>query len=133
MKQMSYGPKSKREILESGYYFGLLFYVLNLGTYPTAYIKIPKNHKFYKKEMEEIYLDVHGGISYSKNYLWISEKEKVKGWFIGWDYAHSGDYLGYEAAMPARYRFGGKKWAIHEILKEVRAACYEIQKLGGEK
>ncbi len=47
--------------------------------------------------IKEIDLDVHGGLTYSNNYLCISENKKVEGWiFIGWDYAHYGDYAGYE-------------------------------------
>lgn len=41
MKEMKYSKERKIEILATGYCFGLLYYILNLGTHPTAYIKLP--------------------------------------------------------------------------------------------
>ncbi len=87
MKEMQYSTELKREVLDTGYCMGQLYYIMNLGTHPTAYIKIPKNHRYYKKDYEEIDVDVHGGLTYSQDYL-MTESGKVKGWFIGWDYAH---------------------------------------------
>ena len=42
MKEMEYCKDRKIEVLDTGYCLGLLYYILNLGTHPTAYIKIPK-------------------------------------------------------------------------------------------
>ena len=130
MKKMIYQAKSKREVLDTGYCLGLLYFILNLGLHPTAYIKIPENSKYYGKDMEEIDLNVHGGVTYVNDYLYISENQKINGWFIGWDYGHYGDYGGYEELLPQEFRTGGKKWSTQEIYQEVRKACYEIQKEG---
>ena len=122
MKEMIYSTKRKREILSTGYCFGLLYFILNLGLYPTAYIKLPNNLK-----IDENDIDVHGGITYSSDHLWINDNEKLDGKFIGWDYAHYGDYGGYEELFPQELRSGGKKWSTKEIYEEVRHACYQIQ------
>ena len=53
-KEMIYQADRKIEILETGTCFGLLYYILNLGTHPTAYVRIPKNNKFYGKEIKII-------------------------------------------------------------------------------
>ena len=45
MKEMVYSIEPKNEVLDTGFCFGLLYYILNLGTHPTAYIKIQKEHK----------------------------------------------------------------------------------------
>lgn len=132
MKEMKYCRNRKIEILATGYCFGLLYYILNLETHPTAYIKIPKGNKLYNKDYDDIYkevdIDVHGGFTYSRNYLWISENQKIEGWFIGWDYAHYGDYCGYEEIFPEKIRTSGKKWTTEEIFAEVKEACYQIKK-----
>lgn len=125
MKEMKYSKERKIEVLATGYCFGLLYYILNLGTHPTAYIKIPGSINIDKDK-----LDVHGGITYSENHLWISENQKIDGEFIGWDYAHYGDYAGYEEIFPKEIRTGGKKWTTTEIYKEVREVCYQIKKGG---
>lgn len=122
MKEMEYSTKSKREVLDTGYCLGLLYYIMNLGSHPTAYIKIPKDNKYYGKDMYEIDLEVNGGVTYSSDHLWINENDRLEGWFVGWDYAHFGDYTGFE------FRIGGKKWTTEEIFKEVKEACYQLVK-----
>lgn len=119
-KQMIYSCKRKREILASGKYKGYKFYILNLGAFPTAYVEIPKTHKFYMKHYDEIDIDVHGGLTYSEDFLEISETKGIGGsWFIGWDYAHFEDYIGFEEIYPSDFRTGSKKWTTQEILQEV--------------
>lgn len=127
MKEMIYSTNSKREILSTGYCFGLLYFIMNLGIHPTAYIKLPNN-----LEIDENDIDVHGGITYSSDHLWISNNQKLDGKFIGWDYGHYGDYGGYEDLLPIELRSGGKRWNTEEIYKEVREACYQIQRMRGE-
>ena len=96
--------------------------------HPTAYIRIPEDSKYYGKNMGKIDLEVHGGITYADDHLYISENQKIDGWFVGWDYGHYGDYAGYEELLPQNIRCGGKKWTTKEILKEVKEACYQVQK-----
>ena len=128
MKKMIYSSKRKRELLGKGKYLDYNYYILNLGTHPTAYVEIPKNHKYYLKDYDEIDIDVHGGLTYSENYLFISKNEKITNcWFIGWDYAHLGDYTGYEENYPEEYRIGGKKWTTNEILKDVYSVCMQLK------
>lgn len=126
MKDMIYNINKEREILDTGRYKGFNYYIINLGTHPVAYIEIPKGHKLYGKGYEEIDLNVHGGLTYADKYLWITESSKKEGWFIGWDYAHCGDYTGYEEMYPKKYRTGGKKWTTEEILEEVKEGIDEI-------
>lgn len=128
MKEMKYGAKETREVLDTGYCLGLLYYIMNLGTHPTAYIKIPKNNKYYGKDIYDVDIEVHGGVTFSNDHLWIDKNQKLDGWFIGWDYAHYGDYGGYEELLPKEFRAGGKKWTTKEIFAEVKEACYQIQK-----
>lgn len=127
MREMIYSTEQKREILSTGYCFGLLYFILNLGFHPTAYIKLPNNFK-----IDENDIDVHGGITYSSDHLWINDNEKLDGKFIGWHYAHYGDYGGYEELLPKELRSGGRRWTTKEIFEEVRHACYQIQKKEGE-
>lgn len=124
MKEMVYGVDRKPEILATGYCLGLLFYIFNLGTHPTAYVKVPKNSRFYGKS--DIDIEVHGGITYADDHIWINNTQKIEGWFIGWDYAHMGDYMGYEEKVPEEYRVGGKKWTTEEIYKDVKDVCYQV-------
>ena len=132
MKEMVYTSEHKREVLDTGYFHGFFYYILNLGTHPTAYIRIPENHKYYQVDYDEVDVDVHGGLTYGKDYLHIENDVKIDGWFIGWDYGHAGDYMGYyadEIFNLALYKDDDKKWTTEEIAKEVRDVCYQLAKM----
>lgn len=133
MQEMRYQSTRTVEILETGYYMGLLYYILSLGTHPTAYIRVPKDNKFYGKEIEQIDIEVHGGITYSEDGLYIKDGQIIDGWFIGWDYGHYGDYLGFEEQYPQFCKTGGKKWTTEEIKRDVCNACYQLHKYQQEK
>lgn len=128
IKEMEYGKERKIELLCKEKYKNYNYYVLNLGTHPTAYIEIPKEDKLYGKSYDEIYrigcdIDVNGGLTYSDNELMGISSDN---WFIGWDYAHCGDYCGYEETMPESIRTYGKKWTTKEIIEECKNVIDQI-------
>lgn len=131
MKEMKYQAERKKELLDSGKCMGYNYYILNLGTHPTAYIEIPKNHKYYLKDYDEINIDVHGGLTYSDNYLIVENEKLTNTWFIGWDYAHYGDYYGYDEMLPEKIKIGGKKWTTKEIREDVYFVCKQLRKAEG--
>lgn len=106
------------EMLADGEYKGFHFYVLNLGTHPCAYIDVTDTD-LNGKDYSNIDIACHGGLTYSDEYLRTVDK---KGWFIGWDYAHWGDYVGYEVLYSDNLRTNGKKWTTDEIVSE----CKEV-------
>ena len=128
IKVMEYGKEERTELLCKDKYKNYNYYVLNLGTHPTAYIEIPKENELYRKSYDEIYkigcdIDVNGGLTYSDNELMGVKSEN---WFIGWDYSHCGDYCGYEEYMPENIRTCGKKWTTEEIIEECKNAIDQI-------
>ena len=131
MKEMIYQANRKIETLDTGYCLGLLYYIMNLGTHPTAYVKIPENHRYYKKDMNKIDIYVHGGITYSRNYLFLENNQKIEGWFVGWDYIHYGDYAGYEEKMPKKLQTGGKKMEYKRNFKRCKSSMLPITKRKG--
>ena len=117
IREMEYSRENIRELLCNGIYKGYHFYVLNLGSHPTAYVEIPKTSKLFGKHYDDIDILVHGGLTYSNDELRISSNTTMaNSWFIGWDYAHVGDYMGYEELFPEKIRNGGKKWTTEEII-----------------
>ena len=129
MKEMIYINEQKRELLDTGIYKNYKYYIMSLGTHPTAYIEIPEESKLYNKNYDDIYINVHGALTYSQDYLYISETKKLEGWFIGWDYAHYGDYYGgYTELLQTN---GSKKWSTEEILEEVKDAIEQLLLLNG--
>ena len=125
-KQPSYVATRGNNVLLKGKYKGMEYCILDLGTHPTAYVKLPRNHPYYKKDWlnANINIEVHGGLTYSRNYL-TCEADHLDGWWIGWDYAHYRDHMGYDPETV------GKRWTTEEILTDVIHVieqCLEVKK-----
>ena len=122
-------------LIRMDYYRGYFYYILSLGTHPTAYVQLDnEKNKLYGKTMEELdYIQCHGDITYSESYL-ISEY-MAKGdnryfvkdsWVIGWDYNHAGDFDG------GRYcDIQCKKWTVNEIVDECKCVIEQIIEING--
>ena len=91
MKEMEYSFNllNKTEILDEGNYKGYNYVIVSYGNHPCAYIEIPKGYRFYEKSCGEIDIDCHGGLTYC-GFRDFGFGEK---YYIGWDYAHYGDFL----------------------------------------
>lgn len=121
MKSMVYNTKfSDYEILHTGFYKGYEFYILSLGTHPTAYVGVEKGHPLFGKDYDNIYIKCHGGLTYAGCLTHVTKSENSK-WFIGWDYAHYGDYMGYDALDC-----NCKQWTTGKIFEEVKNVIEQI-------
>ena len=80
---------------KEGYRYMVIGYmVIDRGLCPCAYVGIPldKYHSKYKTKIELCYqVNCHGGVTFEE-YGFNSVFDKGFYW-IGWDYAHNGDYL----------------------------------------
>lgn len=123
MKEMVYGPNQlysineKPEILATGVYNCIKYYIINLGTHPAAYIE---NVFGVVDEQSEDLLGcpAYGGFTFNNFSYWDYD---ACGYWLGWDYSHLnlGDYSGLELNFPEYMRIGGKKWTTEEILQDV--------------
>ena len=130
MKEMNYHGSGKTEILyiETDGDFALA--VLNIrGSRPCAYIQFPEIEKiesyddawFEDGEDPDFRSEVHGGFTF----LGTMERNGLDGLWLGWDYAHLGDYC--ETGLPDMGVYE-KKWTTEEIVKEAREAIERIKK-----
>ena len=124
MKEMIYSAKrlNPPEMLADGEYKGFHFFVLSFGIHPCAYIDVTETDSK-GKDYTKIDISCHFGLTYSREYLSTVDK---KGWFIGWDYAHYGDFSGYEPKMPIGIKTGGKKWTTAEIVNECKQVIDQL-------
>jgi len=116
MKEMEYTKISKRELLERNTYKDHEYFVISLGTHPCGYVKLNGENP----TLEDVCC--HGGITYRDSYLRISNKETLSGEFIGWDYAHCGDYMGYDEDWCS-----GLKYTTEEIVEECKRVIDELE------
>lgn len=109
-------------LVTTGIYKGYSYYILTMGTHPTAYIEIPKESRYYAKFYDDIDdIDVHGGLTYSDKRLY-TDKGIFEGWFIGWDYNHYDDFN----LLLSKYGHAGKMWTVHEIVEECQRVIDQI-------
>ena len=119
--EMEYTWERKHEVLDDSEYKGSRYVILSLGTHPCCYVRMPE--QINKKGFDLGKISCHGGITYSENYLNAENKEK--GWWIGWDYAHSGDCLGDDTY--------GRRWRTEELIRHCEEVIDEIcEELAGE-
>ena len=125
-REMIYLQERKIQLLYSNIYLGYRYYILNLGTHPTAYVEISKENFLYKIRYIDIEdINVHGGLTYSDTDLRIGENiTLMNSWFIGWDYAHSGDYI--DGLVVCNK---GKKWTTLEIIEECKNVIEQIKEM----
>lgn len=111
--------------------------------YFCAYVKLPNDHKWveilkkkksfkglaYKVcDYEKVPVVCHGGLTFGE-YCKANDFRLNKGYWIGWDYAHAGDYI------PSIYKKHNKKlkvWTKEQVEKEVIGVIKQILKTYGK-
>ena len=60
-----------------------------------GYVVIPKKHKFYKKDYQNVDVECHGGLTYG-NHLHYEDSVNYNKWAVGFDFGHYDDKGGSE-------------------------------------
>ena len=124
MIEMIYQDRLKEPIvLANGQYKYYTYWILSLGSHPTAYVEVPRGHPLWFRDYDfsSDYIDVHGGLTYSKNYLHGCNTGE---WTVGWDYAHFDDAY-YSSLMPEY----GRRWSVREIFEDVKSVIDQLVEL----
>jgi len=88
-----------------------------------GYVKLPKGHKYFRKEDEEIPVEVHGGIT------WTGEFKDGQGYYIGFDCAHCFDLIPYTLThYPNWIREEGNTYKTMEYVeKEIKSMIDQME------
>lgn len=116
LKEMEYRKEPCNILLAHGEYCGHLFKIINRGAMPCCYVSISAGKAIC---MDDI--SCHGGITWVDGHLPGEEEPNPNIWWIGWDYAHYGDYLGYFSD------FGGKKWTLDELIEDCMSVIGQLE------
>jgi hypothetical protein len=131
MKEMIY--KSNRVspiVLDCGEYIGYSWCVVSYGTHPCSYIGLPEDSVMNEELSDSV--NCHGGVTYFEKDFPVSSKEidslKNRCGVLGYDYAHSCDYMGYFADEPflGDSFHGTIKYTTEELVKEVKEVIEDI-------
>jgi hypothetical protein len=77
-----------------------------------GYVILPKGHKYYGLDYDDIPVSVHGGLTYS---TLIDEN-----WVIGFDCAHGGDLIPYFGSSKWRGTYKNVAYVKNEITKIIK-------------
>ena len=125
---MVYKTDRETRILFEDDYKGRHFVIVSYGTHPCAYVEVTDTKYAYLgyDELEDK-IRCHGGLTYADNLDHVLGENNR--WFIGWDYAHAGDYMGYDELFNFKSRFKDKKWTTEEIYEEVKSVIEQLEEL----
>lgn len=119
--------------------------IIDRGGWPCSYIKMPED--IYQDHVEstnwdgnydDVDVDVHGGVTFGEycklmirtEYgAFVDNRLVPEGYWIGWDYAHAGDYC-YLGRDEYLFRFDPaieKKYTIKELIDEAHEALEELR------
>ncbi len=107
-------------VLDFGGYRGIKYMIVSRHEYPCSYIGVGV------ELMGTVSEYCHGGATYSAGHVPGFEEVTRGTHWIGWDYAHYGDYI---AFMPGH---GGKRWATEELIAEVWAVIDRVKEAMGD-
>lgn len=132
MKEMIYSGNGITELLAIEWFNdGTAYAVVNThGSHPCAYIQFPGVEKI--ASYDDVHLDydeaddfwIHGGFTY----LGTFENLGLPGIWLGWDYAHCGDWT--QSYPIAEDRFSHeyeKKWTTEEVVDHAKKALDYIR------
>ena len=113
------------QVLYLGKYKRYDFFILNLGTHPTAYVRIPRTHPFFGKDYD--YCSPPHGFeggpftfsNSSANFANFLDTPIPGGWYLGWDYAHINDWLGY-LSDEQNIQMGNHKHTTEEMILDCK-------------
>ena len=132
-----------------GTYKGIEYIVFlndHLGTF-CGYIRLPNNHKFvkllskkkwfrldrncprhYHYDYDAVPLGCHGGLTFgtriTKQIMPKYPQGFSEGWWVGWDYAHAGDFV---PMSPFAHE---KHWQAADVEKECKRVITQLKKYG---
>ena len=130
MIKMEYKKRCQEniQILDEGIYNNYHYVIVSFGSHPCAYVELPKKHKWYGLHEDNIPISCHGGLTYSSTQGIIcplNNPNHRDGYWIGWDYAHYGDYV-YNNFNDFGFALGEKYWTTEEIFEDVKEVINQL-------
>lgn len=116
MKEMIYKDTWEQSLLEYGSYKGYHYCVVSQGVFPCGYVELSPDHAYFKQDNAII---CHGGITFHGH---LSDDLGLPSntFWIGWDYGHAGDLLGFD------FSFRTVAYGNGYTTEDVVAECHNV-------
>jgi len=118
-------------VLTTGKHLGFEWQVIHNGMgFRCGYVKIPLGHPWYKKDYNDIEVDVHGGLTFTESDVLCEKSGPDDGWWIGFDCAHADDkpdpMLPHERDLGGFFRDGVVRTQSY-VENECRRVCEQAK------
>lgn len=112
------------EIISEGHYLGYNFIVISRGSYPCAYIEIPKGHQYYRKQCKTIGINPPmSELTYSGKGI-LSKTLYPNKYYIGWAYNNCECYT--PLLIGNRLTNRGHKYTTEDVVIDCLLVIDEI-------
>jgi len=101
------------EVLKNAVFEDIEYYILQVEDWVTGYLVLEDDSKYYGVPYDDIDIPIHGGWTYSDEYLQDIIEENDGVWVIGFDTAHYSD--------------GPKEQNIHYVEQELQDAIRRMK------
>lgn len=118
-------PKGNRKLIKTGIHNGIRYYVVSHGSFPTAYVSVPKE---WLEFIDTSSIKCHGGVTYEADWLEAEGIEINDYFYIGWDYRHSGDYYKRQD-RDLRTEKDGHVWTLGELISECEKVAEQVKRM----
>lgn len=88
--------------------------IINRKSHPCVYVTFPGIEHISSYDQASEMWDVHGGFTFLGNLTY----NDLEGLWLGWDYAHYGDYLHSNNDRLNAESFYDKKWTLDELIRD---------------
>lgn len=118
---MQYGHLDGAVTLDHEIYRDYEYLVVNFGSHPAAYVRIPKGHPYYEKEFWNMKIKPHSDLSFGGTL----EKYHLEGFWIGWEYNLFGDFV---AGRTRDFITEGwhKQYVTSEIIEKIHEVIDQL-------
>lgn len=120
-------------IVEDNIYRSLRYVIISYGSHPCAYIQVPEDNGLVKDvdDCDDVNIAVHGGVTYLHKSLHpeiVPDSMKEGYLWVGWDYAHAGDYTYYHQSIDDIFGIEpiGHVWTLKELCNDCQLAIDEL-------
>lgn len=128
-KEELYSTTKQNYLIETGIIDDYQYAIRTTGDHPCAYVGKKDLFAEYDPDELEDNLDVHGGITFKSCSWHLSDLDSSFDW-IGWDYAHCGDYCTWMDREPnnvSKLLEDSHKYTYEEILEDIKSAINELK------
>jgi hypothetical protein len=118
-------PGGYRKLIKTGIHNGIRYYVVSHGSFPTAYVSVPKG---WKEFIDTSSIKCHGGVTYEEDWLEADGIKLNNHFYIGWDYFHCGDYYKSQD-RDLRTERDGHVWTLGELISECEKVAEQVKRM----